>query len=113
MVLPKRVPYEVVDSAEAIAYMRRLMCLDDSSVLVNAWASTELGAQQIMDKIPSTKPVETRRQMLVSFSVKISDTGMTSVLDVVRPVIDAAAKLQGVTVNISIQLYDGEQCDIN
>lgn len=99
-----KVPYEVVN-AETIALLRRHMGLDDSSILVNASPPPELGGSRTMDET-SKSLVGEPREILVSISVRIPNTGLTSVLDQVRPVIDLAAQVKGASTTISIQPYD-------
>lgn len=96
-----KVPYEVYD-VESIAYLRRYMGVDTSSVLVNSSPPPQLGGQGTMDETLTAKS----REILVSISIRIPNTGLTSVLDQVRPVIDLAAQVEGASTTISIQPYN-------
>jgi hypothetical protein len=111
-VLRKKVPLHIVPSMAEISFIRRELGVDNKAILINQDIGDIVRLSERLNPTVEPQPEklvdrENRNsEILVSISIRIPNTGLTSVLDHVRPAIDVAAQIKEASVNISIQPYN-------
>lgn len=103
-VLHRKVPYEVVDGAEAIAYLRRLMGLDASSVLVNTAPPPEYGGQRTVDKTDDT-PTPRNTLITVTFTFPGEEMG-TAIMAAYDALAVVTHKFKPINISANLQLVE-------